>query len=97
MQRCALLSLYQSMSELIRVRDIQKRLGIGRSATYALIHEPSFPKPIVINQRVLRWEIQEFENWLLTRKQTLTPSKQKNIRNNQRSILVNGVRFRKGD
>ena len=31
------------MNELLKVRDIQARLGIGRSAVYALIHEPTFP------------------------------------------------------
>jgi len=34
------------MNELLKVKDIQARLGIGRSAVYALIHEPSFLAPI---------------------------------------------------
>jgi len=59
------------MNELLKVKDIQARLGIGRSAVYALIHEPSFPAPIAINSRTLRWEITEFEQWLLSRKSSL--------------------------
>ena len=47
------------MNELLKVRDIQARLGIGRSAVYALIHEPTFPAPIAINSRNLRWEVTE--------------------------------------
>jgi predicted DNA-binding transcriptional regulator AlpA len=85
------------MSELMKVKDIQERLAIGRSATYALIHDPSFPKPIVINQRILRWEIGDFENWLNERKKQLKPTKQKQVKPNSRTILVNGVLFRKGE
>ena len=85
------------MSELLRVKDLQTRLGLGRSAIYSLIHAPDFPKPIAINQRVLRWELEDFENWLRTRKKEFQTPKPRKIQNNQRSILVNGVRFRKGE
>ena len=65
-QNIHIFALSLVMNELLKVRDIQARLGIGRSAVYALIHEPSFPAPIAINSRTLRWEITEFEQWLLS-------------------------------
>ena len=61
------------MNELLKVKDIQARLGIGRSAVYALIHEPSFPAPIAINSRTLRWEVTEFQQWLHSRKSSFKP------------------------
>ncbi|MEI6812516.1 MAG: AlpA family phage regulatory protein [Actinomycetes bacterium] len=85
------------MNELLKVRDIQARLGIGRSAVYALIHEPSFPAPISINSRTLRWEVTEFEQWLLSRKSTLKPKTQKQIAPKGKVFVINGVRFRKGE
>lgn len=68
MQKFCFFTLFLAMNELLKVKDIQARLGIGRSAVYALIHEPSFPAPIAINSRALRWEATEFEQWLLSRK-----------------------------
>ena len=85
------------MNELLKVRDIQARLGIGRSAVYALIHEPTFPAPIAINSRNLRWEVTEFEHWLLSRKSSLKPKKQKQISPKGKVFVINGVRFRKGE
>ena len=85
------------MNELLKVRDIQARLGIGRSAVYALIHEPSFPAPIAINSRILRWEVTEFEQWLLSRKSSLKTKKQKQISPKGKVFVINGVRFRKGE
>ena len=60
MQNFHIFALSLVMNELLKVRDIQARLGIGRSAVYALIHEPTFPAPIAINSRILRWEATEF-------------------------------------
>jgi predicted DNA-binding transcriptional regulator AlpA len=85
------------MNELLKVRDIQARLGIGRSAVYALIHEPSFPAPIAINSRILRWEVTEFEQWLLSKKSSLKPKTQKQISPKGKVFVINGVRFRKGE
>ena len=85
------------MNELLKVRDIQARLGISRSAVYALIHEPSFPVPIAINSRNLRWEVTEFEEWLLSRKSSLKPKREKQISPKGKVFVINGVRFRKGE
>ncbi len=85
------------MNELLKVKDIQARLGISRTAVYALIHTPSFPVPIAINSRILRWEVTEFEQWLLSRKSSLEPKAQKQISPKGKVFVINGVRFRKGE
>ncbi|TRZ85122.1 MAG: AlpA family phage regulatory protein [Streptomycetaceae bacterium] len=97
MQKFCIYALFLVMNELLKVKDIQARLGIGRSAVYALIHEPSFPAPISINSRTLRWEVTEFEQWLLSRKSTLKPKTQKQIAPKGKVFVIDGVRFRKGD
>ena len=97
MQKFCICALSLVMNELLKVKDIQARLGIGRSAVYALIHEPSFPVPIVINSRTLRWEISEFEQWLISRKSSLKPKTQKQISPKGKVFVINGVRFRKGE
>jgi predicted DNA-binding transcriptional regulator AlpA len=81
---------------MMTVREIQARLGIGRSAVYSLIHEQDFPTPVVINSRTLRWFSIDFEKWLEAKKTPLTPRKTRVIRNKSNLIIVNGVRFRKG-
>jgi predicted DNA-binding transcriptional regulator AlpA len=96
-QNLHIFALSLVMNELLKVRDIQARLGIGRSAVYALIHEPSFPAPIAINSRILRWEVTEFEQWLLSRKSSLKPKTQKQISPKGKVFVINGVRFRKGE
>ena len=96
MQNFCIFTLFLAMNELLKVKDIQARLGIGRSAVYALIHEPSFPAPIAINSRTLRWETTEFEQWLLSRKSSLKPKTQKQISPKGKVFVINGVRFRKG-
>jgi prophage regulatory protein len=97
MQKFCIFALFPAMNELLKVKDIQARLGIGRSAVYALIHKPSFPAPIAINSRTLRWEASEFEQWLLSRKSSLKPKTQNQISPKGRVFVINGVRFRKGD
>ena len=97
MHKFCIYALSLVMNELLKVKDIQARLGIGRSAVYALIHEPSFPAPISINSRTLRWEVTEFEQWLLSRKSTLKPKTQKQIAPKGKVFVINGVRFRKGE
>jgi predicted DNA-binding transcriptional regulator AlpA len=51
MQNFHIFALSLVMNELLKARDIQARLGIGRSAVYALIHEPTFPAPMKMNTR----------------------------------------------
>jgi prophage regulatory protein len=82
------------MNELLKVKDIQARLGIGRSSVYALIQEPSFPAPITINSGTLRWEATEFEQWLLSRKSSLKPKTQKQISPKGKVFVINGLRRR---
>ena len=96
-QNLHIFALSLVMNELLKVRDIQARLGIGRSAVYALIHEPSFPAPIAINSRILRWEVTEFEQWLLSRKSSLKPKTQKQISPNRKpeyAAKLNLLKFR---
>jgi len=45
----------------------------------------------------LRWEVIEFEQWLLSRKSSLKPKKQKQISPKGKVFVINGVRFRKGE
>jgi len=84
------------MKTLISVKDIQVVLGLGRSAVYALIHDESFPSPVILNSRTLRWDSDDFATWLEGKKSPLKKRKKNQISPKENVFVINGVRFRKG-
>ena len=83
------------MKTLISVKDIQATLGLGKSAVYSLIHEKSFPSPIALNSRTLRWDSEDFAKWLESKKTPLKDKKKISISPKEKVFIINGVRFRK--
>jgi len=83
------------MNKLITVKDIRVILGLGTSAVYALIHDPSFPSPVILNSRTLRWDSEELAKWLEEKKSPLKPVKKINVSPKENVFVINGVRFRK--
>ena len=95
MRQWGIFTPFGSMETLLTAKDIQKALGIGRSAFYSLIREPSFPAPLKINSRTYRWHRVEFEAWLSEKREVVLPFKKAKNPNNSNFFVVNGVRFRK--
>ena len=54
--------------ELYRLPDVCRALGLGRSTVYALLEQDaSFPPPIRVTRRAIRWRRTDIEHWARTR------------------------------
>lgn len=49
---------------LIRMPEVIKRTGIGRSAIYAAIAKGKFPPPVKIGERASAWVEDEISEWI---------------------------------
>ncbi len=48
----------------IRVKELTKMLGIGRSTIYRLIKENKFPKQIKLSERTSVWRLSIINQWI---------------------------------
>lgn len=55
---------------LLKPEDVSKKLGITKTALPALRRrEKSFPQPVRVSQKVLRWDEADIDKWLESRKE----------------------------
>jgi len=52
---------------IIRLPEVCKRTGLGRSSIYALVKQQCFPRPIPLSARAVGWVASEIEAWLQSR------------------------------
>ncbi len=50
--------------KLLRLPEVLRRTGFGRSHIYNLIHQEEFPKQIQISSGAVAWLESEFEAWM---------------------------------
>jgi predicted DNA-binding transcriptional regulator AlpA len=56
---------------LLKPEEVSAKLGITKAALPALRRrESSFPQPIRVSQKVLRWDEADINEWLKSRKET---------------------------
>ena len=48
---------------LIRIGEVCQLVGVCRSTVYRWVSEGSFPRPINISERAVRWNIDDIEAW----------------------------------
>ena len=48
---------------LIRISEVCRLVGVCRSTIYRWISEGSFPRPVRIGERAVRWRIENIEAW----------------------------------
>jgi prophage regulatory protein len=53
-----------SQIRLLRRAEVQARCGIGSTFLYQLIAAGTFPKPILIGKRGVRWNSIEVDRWI---------------------------------
>ena len=59
-----------STMNLLKPEQVAVKLGITRSALPALRRrEDSFPRPIRVSQKVLRWDEADIDQWLNAKKE----------------------------
>ena len=53
-----------SSARFLWLRDVQYRVGLGRSTIYRWMDEGKFPKPHMIEARTVRWLESDLERWM---------------------------------
>lgn len=48
---------------LIRIREVCDLIGVCRATIYRWMSEGSFPQPVRISDRAVRWKVDEIETW----------------------------------
>lgn len=54
-------------SSVLRLRDLQQRLPLSRSAIYAKIAAGEFPLPISLGPRAVGWLASDIDKWIQSR------------------------------
>lgn len=49
--------------QFLRIRQVIERVGLSRSAVYALAKSGQFPAPIKIGQRASAWLASDVDDW----------------------------------
>jgi len=52
---------------LLRLKQVMGRTGLGRSSVYRLISEGAFPKSVSLGGRSVAWVEQEIDDWIMAR------------------------------
>mgnify|MGYP000920251082 CR=1 FL=1 len=50
--------------QIIRLKEVQVRTGLGRSTLYKLLSEGSFPQSITLGARAVGWLSSEVDGWI---------------------------------
>ena len=63
---------------LLNRAEVERRVGLRRSALYRLMRAGQFPEPLKIGPRAVRWPSSEIEEWLASRPRATgdSPTKQ---------------------
>ncbi len=52
------------VQQILRRKEVEKRLGLSRSSIYIMMAEGRFPKPIKLGRRAVGWRSDDLQNWL---------------------------------
>ena len=57
---------------LLRPNEVSEKLGISKGALPALRRrDTSFPQPIRVSQKILRWDEADINDWLTKKKESI--------------------------
>ena len=49
---------------LVTRAEVERRVGLGRSALYRAMREGRFPEPLRVGPKSVRWLLSEVEKWI---------------------------------
>jgi prophage regulatory protein len=55
------------VTRLIRLKEVQHRVGLGRSTIYRWMAEGKFPKPVQLGGYAVAWAVEEIDEWIADR------------------------------
>ena len=50
---------------LVTRAEVERRVGLGRSALYRAMREGRFPEPLRVGPKSVRWLLSEVEKWIV--------------------------------
>jgi predicted DNA-binding transcriptional regulator AlpA len=56
--------MLEKQKELIRARELRDFLNVSPSTLWRLRQKSSFPKPLIISERIIAWRKSEIDQWL---------------------------------
>ena len=54
-------------ARMLRIADVVRRVGLGRSTVWRMVQEKTFPSPRRLGPRAVAWIEGEIANWVLNR------------------------------
>lgn len=55
------------VTRLIRLPEVQHRVGLGRSTIYRWMADGKFPKPVQLGGYAVAWSEEEIAEWIIDR------------------------------
>ncbi|MBC2663860.1 AlpA family transcriptional regulator [Novosphingobium flavum] len=52
------------VTRLIRLKEVQYRVGLGRSTIYRWMAEERFPKPVQLGGYAVAWAQEDIDSWI---------------------------------
>jgi prophage regulatory protein len=49
---------------LLRLKDVQQKVGLGSSTIYRKIAAGTFPRPLSLGEGTVRWRLSEIDAWI---------------------------------
>lgn len=59
------------IDRLIKLEEVLSFTGLSRSELYRQIQEDTFPRPVKVGKRAVRWRESEVEEWIAERPRAL--------------------------
>lgn len=56
-----------SFTSILRLKDVVKRVRLGKTSIYKLVKENKFPKPVQLSDRAVGWSSEDIQQWINTR------------------------------
>ena len=53
-----------AIDRLLRLADVEDRVGIRRSAIYRWMNDGRFPTPVRVGPRAVRWRESDVQGWI---------------------------------
>ena len=61
-------------TQILRLPAVLNRVGLGKTALYALIRRGHFPRPVQLSAaRAVGWRVEDVDEWLQARPRTVEP------------------------
>lgn len=56
-----------SEARMLSLRSVMTRIGLSKATIYRLLKQGSFPQPVRMTERSVRWPVEEIDEWVASR------------------------------